>query len=232
MNALIKSIPLVKGEYYDETIKKDTIYIHHTAGGHRPDYTIAGWNADKTKNGQQLKVATAYVMGGLSTTDKDAAWDGVICKCFPEDKWAHHLGLTATNNAQLNSKSIAIEICNYGPITKSNDGKFYNYVNKQVPAEMVVELAKPFQGYKFYHRYTDRQISVLKELLIDLSTRFSIDIKSGLKPLLVQGKGAEAFSLSQDALAGKPGLWTHTNVRKDKFDCSPQDNLIEMIKSL
>ena len=232
MNSIIKEIPLAKGEYYDETIKKDTIYIHHTAGGHRPDYTIAGWNADKTKNGQQLKVATAFVIGGLSITDKDASWDGVICRCFPEDKWAHHLGLTATNNGQLNSKSIAIEICNYGPITRSNDGNFYNYVNKLVPPEMVVQLAKPFQGYTYYHKYTEMQLAALKDLLHDLSSRFSIDIQQGLKPLLVQGNGAGSFLLNQDALAGKPGLWTHTNVRKDKFDCSPQDNLIAMIKSL
>ncbi|MGZ4049729.1 MAG: N-acetylmuramoyl-L-alanine amidase, partial [Bacteroidia bacterium] len=156
----------------------------------------------------------------------------VICNCFPENKWAHHLGLDTTNNAQLNSKSIAIEICNYGPITKSNDGKFYNYVNKEVPATMVVELAKPFQGYQFYHKYTDKQIAALTELLNDLAGRFSIDIKSGLKPLLMSGLGADAFLISQDALAGKPGLWTHTNVRKDKFDCSPQENLIAMIKSL
>jgi N-acetylmuramoyl-L-alanine amidase-like protein len=232
MAMIIKNVPLLKGEYYDETVKKDTIYIHHTAGSHRPDYTIAGWNADKTKNGQQLKVATAYVMGGLSTVDKDPTWDGVICKCFPEDKWAHHLGLTTANNAQMNSKSIGIEICNYGPIVKSNDGKFYNYVNRPVPAEMVVELAKPFQGYKYYHKYTDRQVAILRELLLDLSARFSIDLKKGMKPMLDEGKGAEAFLLSQDALAGKPGLWTHTNVRKDKFDCSPQDSLIQMIRSL
>jgi len=232
MALTIKNVPLVKGEYYDETVKKDTIYIHHTAGSHRPDYVIAGWNADKTKNGQQLKVATAYLIGGSSTSAKDAAWDGVICRCFPDDKWAHHLGLSATNNAQLNSKSIGIEICNYGYVTKSNDGKFYNYVNRIVPPEMVVEFDKPFQGYKFYHKYTDKQIAALKELLIDLGNRFSIDIRAGLKPMLMQNKGADAFSLSQDALAGKPGLWTHTNVRKDKFDCSPQENLIAMIKSL
>ena len=48
----------------------------------------------------------------------------------------------------------------------------------------------------------------------------------------MQNKGDEAFLLNNDALAGKPGVWTHTNVRKDKFDCSPQDNLIAMIKSL
>jgi len=101
---------------------------------------------------------------------------------FLKKNWAHHLGTKATNNVTLNKQSIAIEICNYGPITKSTDGKFYNYVNKPVPTEMVVELATPFQGYKFYHKYTDKQIASLKELLIDLSARFKIDLKSGLQP--------------------------------------------------
>lgn len=228
----IKNIPLVKGEFYDETTKKDTIYIHHTAGGHRPDWTIAGWNSDKSKSGQQLRVATSFVIGGLSTGAPDASWDGVICKCFPEENWAHHLGLGAPNNAALNAKSIGIEICNYGPITLSNDGKYYNYVNKPVPASMVAELPTPFQGYKFYHKYSDKQIAALKELLIDLSTRYKIDLKGGLQSALKVSKPHDAFLLSQDALAGKPGLWTHTNVRKDKFDCSPQDNLVAMIKSL
>jgi hypothetical protein len=228
----IKSVPLAKGEYFEEAVTKKTIYIHHTAGGHRPDWTIAGWNSDKSKSGGKLQVATAFVIGGLSTTDKDVSWDGLVCRCFPETKWAHHLGTSAVNNVKLNKESIGIEVCNYGPITRSADGKFYNYVNKQVPPAMVVELVKPFQGYKFYHKYTDKQIASLKELLTDLASRFNIDLKSGLQPLLLQGKGKDAFLLNQDALAGKPGLWTHTNVRKDKFDCSPQDNLIAMIKSL
>ncbi|MGB3076931.1 MAG: N-acetylmuramoyl-L-alanine amidase, partial [Chitinophagales bacterium] len=176
--------------------------------------------------------ATAFVIGGISTTDKDGKWDGVICKCFPEEKWAHHLGTTAANNAQLNKESIGIEICNYGPITKSANGMLLNYVNKPVPKEMVVELAKPFQGYKLYHKYSDKQLAAIKELLLDLAARFNIDLKSGLQPLLNQNKGNDAFLLNKDALAGKPGLWTHTNVRTDKFDCSPQDNLIAMIKSL
>ncbi len=232
MTSTIKSVPLAKGEYYEEQIKKETIYIHHTAGSHRPDYTIGGWNADRTKTGQQLKVATAFVMGGLSTKDNDATWDGVICRCFPEENWAHHLGLTTANNTVLNQQSIGIEICNYGPITKSKDGKFYTYVNSPVPAEMVIELPKPFQGFTYYHKYTDKQIAALKDLLLDLGKRFGIDLKKGIQQGLLQNKGADAFLLNQDALAGKPGLWTHTNVRSDKFDCSPQPNLIAMLKSL
>jgi len=33
-------------------------------------------------------------------------------------------------------------------------------------------------------------------------------------------------------MAGAEGVWTHTNVRSDKFDLSPQPAVIEMIKSL
>ncbi|MCD6067906.1 MAG: putative peptidoglycan binding protein [Bacteroidetes bacterium] len=232
MSLTIKNIPLKKGEYYEAEIAKDTIVIHHTAGGHRPDWTIAGWNGDRTANDEQLRVATAYIIGGISTYDNDVSWDGVICNCFPDQYWAHHLGLTTSNNAALNKKSIAIEICNYGPLKLSFDGKYYNYVNKPVPEEMVVKLETPFKGYQYYHRYTDKQLSALKDLLLDLGTRYNIDLKSGLPALLNEGKGAEAFLQHPDAIEGKPGLWTHTNVRKDKSDCSPQDNLIAMLKGL
>jgi hypothetical protein len=232
MTLAIKNIPLAKGEYYEEAVKKDTIWLHHTAGGHRPDWTISGWNADKAKNGGKLPVATAYVIGGLSTDGKDASWDGVICNCFPDKFWAHHLGLSTPNNTSLNKRSVGIEICNYGPLKLSADGKYYNYVNKPVPADMVVKLETPFQGYTYYHKYTGRQISALRDLLLDLAKRYAIDLGAGLKPMLLKGQGSKAFLMNEDAKNGKPGLWTHTNVRKDKFDCSPQQDLIDMILSL
>ena len=232
MALIINNISLNKGEYYEESVKKDTIWIHHTAGGHRPDWTIAGWNADRAISGERLRVATAYVIGGKSTSNNDNNLDGAICNCFPDKYWAHHLGLTTANNVPLNKRSVAIELCNYGPIRLSGDGKFYNYINKPVPAEMVVELSEPFQGFKYYHKYTDKQISALKGLLLDLANRYSIDIRAGLKPLLQENKNGGAFLMNADARAGTPGLWTHTNVRKNKFDCSPQESLINMILSL
>lgn len=228
----IKDIPLVKGEFYDVKTKKDTIYLHHTAGSHRPDWSINGWNKDKTKSGQQLRVATAYVMGGKSTTDGNEDWDGVICRCFDDSKWAHHLGLNTVNNVTLNQKSIGIEICNYGPITLGRDGLYYNYVKRPVPKDHVVELKKPFQGKTLYHRYTDKQIAALKELILDIANRHSIDVRAGLRPLLDKGQTNDAFSYNASAVKGTPGIWTHTNVRKDKFDCSPQEHLIEMLRSL
>lgn len=228
----IKKIPLAIGEFYNKPIKKDTICLHHTAGGHRPDWTINGWNSDKTKSGKQLPVATAYVIGGISTTDKNTQWDGIIVNCFDDALWAHHLGLKTANNNILNAKTIGIEICNYGPLTLSRDGQYYNYVNKIVPADMVVKLAKPFRGFSYYHRYTDNQLFSLKELIIQLSNVHQIDLKKGIQEKLLMGLKAEAFEYHMGAVKGSPGLWTHTNYRKDKFDCSPQENLMDLILSL
>ncbi len=64
------------------------------------------------------------------------------------------------------------------------------------------------------------------------------------KPLVEDGKsggnttfamdsvGRNGFLYNTQALAGHGGLWTHTNVRKDKTDCSPQKNLVDLIMSL
>jgi hypothetical protein len=278
MPIAIKSIPLEAGEYATETTTKDTIYLHHTAGGHRPDWTIAGWNGDRTKAGARLRVATSYVIGGISSSDGNPEWDGVITRCFPDEMWAHHLGLETANNEALNKKSIGIEICNYGPLTLSNDGKYYNYVNKPVPNNQVIELAKPFKGYKFYHKYSAKQLDSLRALMLDLNQRFGINLKAGLrkylmneglkmpaglsildqqkwlnskgylgkdgKPLKEDGVDGPStqfavscvaqgpFDVNKEALSGFPGVWTHVNVRNDKFDCSPQPELIAMIKSL
>lgn len=218
------------GEYYAEMYEKNTLYIHHTAGSHRPDYTIDGWERDRSKNGGQLPVATAYVIGGISTTDKNSDFDGVVYRAFDDRYWAHHLGLHMPNNVQLNRQSVAIEICNYGPLTKTKDGMFLNYVNREVPKEMVLELPAPYRGFTYYHAYTDKQLATLKELMTDIAKRYpGINLKNGLQQFLHMG--ATAFEINQAALKGMPGVWSHSNVRNDKFDVWPQPQLIELIKS-
>jgi hypothetical protein len=221
---------LKDGEYYKDVVKKNTIVIHHTAGSHRPDFSIDGWAHDKSKDGGQLAVATAYVIGGISTTDGSAAYDGAIYRAFDDKYWAHHLGCKTVNNKLLNEQSVAIEVCNYGPLTKSANGVYLNYVNKPVPESMVAQLDKPFKGFTHYHKYTDKQILSLHELIIDISKRHLIDITKGLKPLMPLG--AAMFCLNSNALAGSPGVWTHVNYREDKQDMWPQPELIAMLKSL
>jgi hypothetical protein len=227
----IKEVLLDKDEFYNEVFEKNTLYIHHTAGSHRPDWVCNGWDHDKTTAGLSLKVATAYIIGGTSTRDlTDITWDGVIVKAFDDKYWAHHLGSKEANNSILNKQSIGIEICNYGPLTLGKDGNYYTYVNSQVPKEMVVKLDKPFRGFTYYHAYTPKQLVALKELILDIARRHpKIDVKQGLHSLM---STPDAFELNQAAVKGLGGLWSHSSVRKDKFDVYPHPQLIELIKSL
>jgi len=222
---------LTSGEYYSEVFEKDTIFIHHTAGSHRPDWTIDGWERDRTKSGERLKVATAYVVGGIDRQNRDAKFDGIIYRAFDEKFWAHHLGMKTANNASLNQKSIGIEVCNYGPLTKTRDGKYINYVNSEVPSDMVIDLGKSFRGFQYYQKYTDKQLQSLKALLLDIASRHKkIDLKAGIHQF--SNMGENMFDFNAAAAKGTPGVWSHSNVRTDKFDMYPHPQLIELLKTL
>lgn len=229
----IKDCLLPVDEYYASETKKNTIYLHHTAGSHRPDFSIQGWAHDKNAAGGVLHVGTAYVIGGVSTRDRnDISFDGIIYRAFNDKYWAHHLGTQLPNNAALNQQSIAIEICNYGPLTKTKDGQYMTYVNSVVPADMVHELETPFRGFKYYHKYTPKQIQALKELMQDIALRHKIDLKAGLQPLIKSIGAARALDMNLSAQRGVPGVWSHTNVLPGKFDLWPQPEMMEMLLSL
>lgn len=273
----IKDIFLGTDEYFPVDFKKSTIYLHHTSGSHRPDYVVQGWNKDHNSDGTSSRIATSFLIGGKSTRDGDSSWDGVIVRCFPESQWAWHLGAKNTNGL-FDKISIGIEICNYGHLVKSKTGQYMTYVNTPVPEDQVAELKFPFRGYKYYHKYTDNQLNSLRELLIFLGNKFSINLKMGLQEWInkeslimpnglsimnqqkwlnqhgfigkngksliedgmwgensayaVQSIGRSAFEFNPLTLNGYPGVWTHTNIRTDKDDCSPQLNLITMLRSL
>lgn len=220
---------LQDGEYVKEVTKKNTIYLHATAGSHRADWTIDAWNKDRSSTNSRVRIATAFVIGGLDRngSDKDNM-DGKIYRAFNEDYWASHLGLKTANNTALNKQSIGIEICNYGPLTKTSDGKFMTYVNSLIDPSQVCDLGYKFRGYQYYHKYTDKQIVSLKELMLYLGQKYNIDLRCGLVERLDQ---PDAFGISQNALNGDWGVWSHTSVRKDKFDVIPQLELIDMLKS-
>lgn len=221
-------------EYYKHEISKNTIWLHHTAGGSRPDWTIGGWEKDfsKDENGdpildsdglpKPLKVGTSYVIGRRSSSTNDTLWDGCVLRAFDDKYWAYHLGINK-NSERLNSKSIGIEVCNYGPLTLRN-GIFYNYVNKPIRENDVVELSKPFRGYTYWEKYTDLQLENLRKLILHLSNKWGIEYEKGIYN--------EDWFEYNDKWFSLGGLRTHTQVRKDKFDLFPQLELIQMLNSL
>jgi hypothetical protein len=178
---------LPEDEYFTTTSEKTTIVLHHTAGSHRPDWVISSWDKDKSKGGKPLKVATHYVIGGKSR-EGDEKWDGVIYQAMPLENWAHHLGTKNSNNTQLNKQSIGIEICNYGPLTRTTDGEYFTYVNSKIEEKDVVDLGKNFRGYRYYQKYTDKQLSSLAFLLTKLSKEFNIGLCWGLNEVFEKKK--------------------------------------------
>jgi len=222
-------------EYVKKETKKNTIWLHHTAGGSRPDWTIGGWEKDfqKDKNGnpvldskgnpKPLKVGTHFVIGRKSSSSEEKLWDGKILKAFDDIYWAHHLGVS-TKSEELNSKSISIEICNYGPLTLRKDGRYYNYVNKPITDDDVCELDMEFRGHKYWEKYTDAQLESTRRLILYLKERWNIEIEKGIYT-------PEWFEYN-DKWFSTGGLRTHTQVRKDKFDLFPQPELLQMLNSL
>ncbi len=191
-------------QYFKEKQLKNQIVLHHTAGSGNAENVIYGWNFNPEK------VGTAYVI--------DSA--GMVNLAFDPQYWAYHIGLKTNNNLNLNKHSIGIEVCNWGQLLKKGD-KYFNYINKEVPENEVVQISK-FRGFEYYHKYNDLQIESLRKLLLELCAKFSIS----------KEYNSDMWDISQNALNGKQGIYTHVSYRTDKNDMSPQFNLIEMLKNL
>ncbi len=208
----IKQIDFPGNQYVNEKTNKSQIYLHHTAGGPNAENVFFGWS----KTGD--RVATCVVI----------ARDGSIVQGFSSELWAYHLGLNnKIFNAfnlpyqSLDKTSIGIEICNWGQLTLKG-GKYYNYVNREVPTEEVCKLETPFKGYTYFQNYTDAQIESVKNLLLYWNDKYGIPLDFNM----------DIFDLNQRALSGKPGIYTHNSVRRDKVDIYPYPKMIEMLLNL
>jgi len=207
-------------EYCHNQGGSEYVFLHHTAGWNNPYRTITNW-----ANDNRGRVATEFVLGGQKITDGNTDYDGVMVQAFPEGNYGWHLGKNGSHYMHIHS--TAIEVCNFGWI---KDGKTYS--GARVDKSQAVTLDKPFRGHKTWHRYSDAQIEELRKWILWIGERDSIDIRKGL-PALIKENGADAFEFNAKAYYGEvKGLWTHTNVRKDKSDMFPQQELMDMLVSL
>ena len=203
---------LKASQYFQEETPKNQIYLHHTAGNGNAVGVAKYW--DSTKD----RIATAFIIGN----------QGTIVQCFSSREWAYHLGLkrSAFSNMgvpykALDKFSVGIEVCNWGML-KIKNGKFYNYVNGVVDPSEVTELDEPFKGHKYWHKYTDKQIESLRQLVVYLCETYDIP----------KEYNDDIWDLSKRAMKGEDGIFTHNSVRKDKSDIYPCPRIIEMLKNL
>ena len=211
-------------------IEPENFFIHHTAGWNNPYNTINSWNRD-----ERGRVATQYCIGGVSIKKGkygDDKYNGEVVESFPDDYIGWHLG--KVGNFNMSKYSSAVEVNNFGYVVKKGD-KYYNYVNVEVPESMVCDLGYKFRGHQYWHAYTPEQIESLRLLIIHVARIYpKIDIKAGIPQLLKDGiDPKDAFEFNADAYHGRvKGLWSHTSVRKDKYDMYPCPRLVDMLKNL
>lgn len=200
-------------QYCKEVTNKTMICLHHTVSGQGVNGDIAWWR--KTAD----RIGTAIIIG----------WDGKIYQCFSSKYWAYHLGV---DNVSLNKSTIGIEIDSWGGLVK--DGTDYypamwdtvkkkHIANKAVsPIKNVQTYEKPYRGFSAYEKYTDAQIESVRKLLIYWNGVYKIPLNYN----------PDMWDYSERAMNGVPGIWSHVSYRKDKSDCHPQSELIQMLKSL
>jgi hypothetical protein len=187
---------LPSDEYKAGPTQKEYLFLHHTAGWHNPYRVIDSWGRDS-----RGAVATEFVMGGQSIKGDNEKYDGEMVQCFPEGAYGWHLGKNGSRH--MHTHSVGIEVCNFGYIT---NGK--TYAGTTADKSQICVLDEPFRGYKEWHKYSDKQISVLKDFILYIADRDSIDVRKGLVEE-VKKKGAKGFEFNEDAFYGKiKGMWT------------------------
>lgn len=205
-----------ENQYYPEGAVKKQIVLHHTVSGDNVDGDIAWWTQTPEH------VATCVII----------ARNGDVHSLFKSNHWAHHLGIktwifkkfnlaTYRANTNLNKTSIGIEIDSWGGLVERN-GKFYRTGNKEVDIDLVVDYGREIRGFRYYEKYTDKQIASIKYLLEYWANKYNISIC--YKP--------EMWCLNVNALKGEEGVWTHVSFRPDKSDCHPYPPLITMLENL
>jgi N-acetyl-anhydromuramyl-L-alanine amidase AmpD len=230
---------LPKNAFFQNSTEKTHIFLHHTKGWENPYRVIDSWGRNA-----HHKVATEYVIGGQSIHNDNTEHDGKILQAIPNNGWAWHLGI---GNQRMHRESIGIELCNFGYLTKGYfekrvNGKlqsierkkdsYYTYVGQEVHRDQIITLEQPFRGYNHCHKYSSKQIKVLKQLLEFLGNQHDIDIRKGL-PDLIKKQGSKAFDkLDVSMCRDNPGIWSHTNVVGYKTDVIPQVELVEMLMGL
>lgn len=179
--------------YYTTTAKKTQICLHFTVG------TISGDVATLTKPNNHMSVH--YVI------DRH----GRIYNLIPLDSgknWSYHLGSGCVGtNSKMSKSAIGIEISNYGPLTKKEDGYYNAYKQLYCTEDRHVENIS-FRGYDYYSRLTLDQKNAIYDLVNYLCEACGIQHNYKLDGMFENDKEAQNFC----------GIFTHTQVRKDKFD--------------
>lgn len=214
----IQMLDFPEDQYYPVETPKKQIVLHHTVSN---PFDTSG--VLRTWIDDPAHVATHFVITG----------DGTPYQLYSSKYWAHHLGVVnpifisqgldpSGRNLKLNQESIGIEICNWGFLNKTSDGKYKAVYGNIVNNVEIQEYPDLFRGQRYYQKYTEAQIKTVGELLLFFKNKFNIPLDYH----------ADMWDINKNALLGTPGVWTHVSYHPEKSDLHPQPEMVEMLKTL
>lgn len=144
------------------------IIMHFTAGGSHSG--TVGWFRNPN-----AKVSAHYVVGR----------DGLVTQMVPLDQAAWHAGKSKIGDKTgVNSYSVGIEICNWGPL-RQVDGKFVTYSGRKYDGPTPVQSADG----RYWEPYTDAQYASLLKLCDYLVENYEITHITGHSDIAIpQGR--------------------------------------------
>lgn len=201
-------------KYFNTKIDKKQIVLHHTVSGLGVTGDITHW------------IHSKFRMGTCVIIERD----GKINQVFSSSFWAYHLGVPTSTYRKMkvpykrwDMASIGIEIDSYGGLKWNKTKEQWETVyGNRIDPENVLEYKEGFRGYYAFEKYTDEQIESVRQLITFWSEKYGIPMDYN----------TDMWDVSKNALSGKPGVWSHTSYRFDKSDIHPQQEVIDMLKSL
>jgi N-acetyl-anhydromuramyl-L-alanine amidase AmpD len=199
---------LAEDEYFRQSVPKDLIVLHFTAGGSaRSAYD--SWH--KPCGCQSDHVATPFVV----------ETNGTVYQLFEPDGWAYHLGMLTRNPGHFNDRrSIAIEIVNVGPLKLAADHPEQlvwwpgNYTTPWCnTAETERYVRADFRGFRYFAAFPPAQVAAVRALVDHLCDEFKIR--------KVAPPGPKRGVCDPDFFCRFQGLASHQNFRADKVDIGP-----------
>lgn len=223
---IVKWYPLNQGQYVTANNTPIGICLHHTVSAGSPYMVVDGWNLDSRGT-----VGTHFVIGGIALNG-DNTYDGTIIQCANLKDILYHvnttrMGQSIAHNQLANKYYIGVEICSYGCLTMKNN-KYYTMdgANREVPAEYVEVLQTPWRTFKYWHKYTPKQIEATVNLIKELNKALNLNIT---KDILLK-EAPSICDLSPEANEFKRKLISHSSLESGKFDIYPSTDLINALK--
>jgi len=223
VDAKLTNLDFPDGQYIKKKVIKKQICLHHTASGKGISGDFRHWLKSPER------IATCVIVD----------YEGTINQLFSSLYWGYHLGVKSSSlrargirnmhSKTLNQICIGLEIDGWGQL-KERDGKFYAYPNKFgtrgkgsiVLPDDITFYEDGYKGYNAYESYTEAQIKTVEQLLLYWNFYYGIPLDYN----------EDIWAVTDRALSGEKGVYTHNSYRKDKRDVHPQPELITMLQGV